>query len=86
MALSDIILPKGKLIVTVVNSPIGINADSNVMNTGYVEVINDLCDSVAVGDYVFYFTEGAIKFNTDENSTYYLINETYLFKENYLPA
>lgn len=81
MALSDIILPKGKLIVSIVDSPIGVNATSNIMNTGLVEVINDLCDSVIVGDYILYFTEGAIRFNMDTGETYYLINETYLFKQ-----
>jgi hypothetical protein len=77
MALTDFILKKGQIVMTTdVYSASGMFLSAPPFTYGYVEKVNDLCDSYKVGDYVIFDPTKAIKFTFD-NVYYYLIEEQY---------
>lgn len=82
MPISDIILNSPYVLVTLANSPAGIvPSGSTNLVFGYVERVNELCDSVLVGEYVFFDrdTAKAVQYGS---TVYYLVDETFnLFKE-----
>lgn len=76
------ILKKGQLIVTVdVSSASGMQLSNSILNYGYVEKVNELCDMYKIGDYVIFDPTDAVKFTFD-NVFYYLTTEskTYLIE------
>ena len=50
MALSDLILPKGKIVVIPSISTQNIVMDGSALNFGTVQIVNDLCDVATAGD------------------------------------
>lgn len=74
------ILKKGQLIVTAdASSASGMQLSNSILNYGYVERVNDLCDMYSAGDYVIFDPTNSVRFTFD-NVFYYLITEyeTYL--------
>lgn len=82
MPVPPIILNKPYVLVTLANSPNGVIPIGNTnLVFGYVELINDLCDSVSVGEYVF-FNRNDAKAVQYGSTIYYLVDETFnIFKE-----
>ena len=70
------------MLVTLVNSPSGIQVSENTnLVFGFVWMINDLCDSVEVGEYVFFdiTKANAIQYGS---TIYYLVDEALkIFKD-----
>jgi len=54
MALSDITLGKGEVLLTQSDSGLGIIPLDNTIMFGVIQAVNDLCDTVIVGDYVMF--------------------------------
>lgn len=75
MALTDIILPKGKVIVTKSASSASINPTGKALNFGYVQRVNDLCDVTLVGGSVWFDEKKSIPFMVISGTTFYLVNE-----------
>lgn len=75
MALSDIILNKGEVILILSDSTQGIVPNGVALNFGTIQSVNDLCDSVIVGDSVWFNIEDAIPFMIISGQTFYRIKE-----------
>lgn len=79
MALTDIILNKGEVVVTLSGSTLGITANGVALNFGTVQLINDLCDTVSVGNQVWIDIDGAIPFMIVSGTVFYKITEDKVF-------
>lgn len=85
MALSDIILNSGEVIIRLTSSSSGMAADGKAINFGYVEVVNDLCDSAIVGDVVIIRNlELATPFMQISGQRYYIVQENNISGKEYL--
>lgn len=86
MALSDITLNKGEVVVTLSSSSLNIAAAGVALNFGTVQSINDLCDSVSVGNSIWFNIKDAIPFMLISGITYYRLNESDIAGiENFIP-
>lgn len=85
MATPDITLNNNEILLTQVESGLGIYQDNNPFINGNVEMINDLEDIWRINDLVLFDPTYAIRFVFD-NITYYLISTNKIqYKENYIP-
>ena len=86
MAIPNIILSKPYLLVRLEDSPQQILAYNNTdFVFAYVEDIYDTCDTVNVGDYVYFDLSKALGI-TYSAINYYLIQDTFkIFNEQYSP-
>ena len=78
MALSDLVLSKGEVIVISSDSKLGIISDGKDLMFGVVQRVNDLCDITAVGDSVMFNVNRATPFMIVSGQLFYLIQEQYL--------
>ena len=77
MALSDIVLAKGQVIVILSDSLLGIlPADGGAINFGTIQAVNDLCDTVEVGASVQFDKNKAIPFMIISGQIFYMANES----------
>lgn len=82
MALADIILSRGQMIVVLSQSSLGIVAVNTGLNFGSVQAINQLSDKFAVGDSVLFDSGLATTFMIISGQVFYLVNENQAsFKE-----
>jgi len=75
MALSDLILNKGEVVVILTDSPSGIVSDEQGANFGLVQSINDLCDTTSVGATVWFDVTKAISFMIISGTKFYKVKE-----------
>lgn len=75
MALSDIILPAGKIIVILSNSTLSLVAAGKALSFGTVQRVNDLCDVTTAGSSVWFDIEGSDPFMIISGQIYYMIDE-----------
>ena len=75
MALSDLTLNKGEVVVILSDSSLGITSDEVAINFGLVQSINDLCDVVSVGQSVWFDITKAIPFIIISGTKFYKVNE-----------
>ena len=86
MALSDIILNKGEVIVILANSSLGIAPAGQAINFGIVQAINDLCDTTSVGSSVWFDVGKAIPFMIISGQIFYRLKESDIAaSESYVP-
>lgn len=84
--LSDIILNKGEVVVVLSNSSLNIAAAGVALNFGTVQSVNDLCDTVSVGNSVWFDIGKAIPFMLISGQIYYRLKESDIAGiENYIP-
>lgn len=83
---SDIVIPKGYIIVVQSVSTAGFEMDNNSNLYGEVVAVNDLCESYAIGDIVLFLTTDVQimihKGGVTTESSYLVREEDILFKEN----
>lgn len=83
MAAPDVILKTGTILVTQTTSVLGIEMVTQGFLMGYVELVNDLSDSTAVGDIIVFNQKEVIASFVYGSSVYYVLNEKQnTFKEN----
>jgi len=76
MALSDLILNKGEVIVILSDSNQGIvPADGGAINFGTVQAVNDLCDTTSVGSVVWFDKSKAQGFMIISGQVFYKVKE-----------
>lgn len=75
MALSDLVLPAGKIIIIKSDSIVGLSANGVGLNFGVVQMVNDLCDVTTVGDSVWIDMTNAVPFMLISGQTYYMVDE-----------
>lgn len=76
MAISDLILNKGEVIVILSTSTQGIvPADGGAVNFGTVQAINDLCDTTSVGESVWFDKTKAQGFMIISGQIFYKLKE-----------
>lgn len=75
MALSDLILPKGKIVVVLSSSNYNFAAAGKALNFGTVQMANDLCDKTEVGAVVWFDIDNAIPFMIISGQKYYMVDE-----------
>lgn len=79
MALSDLTLSKGEVIVILSDSTEGIiPADSGAVNFGLVQAVNDLCDTTSVGASVWFDKSKAQGFQIISGQIFYKIQEQFI--------
>lgn len=79
MALSDLVLSKGEVIVILSDSTEGIiPADSGAVNFGLVQAVNDLCDTTSVGASVWFDKSKAQGFQIISGQIFYKIQEQFI--------
>ena len=83
---SDIVIPKGYIIVVQSVNTAGFEMDNNSNLYGEVVAVNDLCESYAIGDIVLFLTTDVqillYKGLSSIESSYLVREEDILFKEN----
>lgn len=77
MALPDIVLNKGQIVLTQ-TTPVSIELDNSGFQFGTVAIINDLCDRYTVNEVVLYDPAGSTRFKFD-NVEYFLTTEDKVF-------
>jgi hypothetical protein len=83
MAVPDLILNAGTILVTQSSSLIGIEMISQGFQTGLVALVNDLSDSSAVNDTIVFRQSDVIAQLKYDSVIYYLVYEREnIFKEN----
>jgi hypothetical protein len=85
MALTDIILDKGKIIVILSNSYSGMVGTDVAFNFGIVQRVNDLCDSTTVGASVNFDITKAKPFQIISGQTFYLVDEEDISSSEVIP-
>ena len=84
MAVPDIIINKGQIVLSQSTSGWGIVMDNNDFLFGSVEIVNDLTEQYSVGDIVLFDPQGAKLFMYDDG-TYYLTTEDKVYFKETLP-
>lgn len=83
---SDIVIPKGYVILLQSGNTVGFEMDNNSNLYGEVVAVNDLCESYAIGDIVLFLTTNVqillYKGLSSIESSYLVREEDILFKEN----
>lgn len=78
----DIILKRGTILVSQSGSGLGIEMQSQGFLFGYVELVNDLSDSTAIGDTVVYKQQDVIvQFKYGSTIYFVLYENENIFKE-----
>lgn len=86
MALSDLKLKKGEVIVVLSDSTSGIVSAGVALNFGTVQKVNDLCDTTSVGALVLFDVSKAIPFMIISGTVFYTVNEQDIsYSEIYIP-
>ena len=85
MALTDIILEKGKIIVILSDSYSGMVGTDVAFNFGTVQRVNDLCDVTTVGSSVMFNITKAVPFMIISGQTFYLVDEEYISSSEVIP-
>lgn len=75
MALTDLVLKKGEVIVILSNSVLGLAANGQALNFGTVQAINDLCDTTSIGASVLFDITKALPFMIISGTTFYKVME-----------
>ncbi len=75
MALNDLILPAGKIVVIPSSSNQNIASDGSALNFGTVQMVNDLCDVATAGDSIWFDKSKSIPFMVISGQTYYMVDE-----------
>lgn len=75
MALSDLILKKGEVVVILSSSINGVTSSGVALNFGTVQKVNDLCDVTTVGASVQFDVNKAIPFMIISGQIFYRVNE-----------
>ena len=75
MALSDIRLPAGKIIVIKANSTLTIAAAGKALNFGTVQRVSDLCEVAEAGSSLWFDVNTATPFMIISGQTFYMIDE-----------
>lgn len=75
MALTDIVLDKGKVILILSDSYSGMVSAGEALNFGIVQRVNQLSDKVTVGQSVLFNKTNAIPFMIISGQTFYLVDE-----------
>lgn len=76
MALSDVILPRGKIIVILSDSVYGLAATGEqALNFGSVQKVNQLTDAVTVGQIVLFDVTKATPFYIVSGVKFYMVDE-----------
>lgn len=75
MALSDLILSKGEVVVILSTSELGIAPNGVALNFGSVQLVNDLSDRTVVGQSVWFDVGKAIPFMIISGITFYRLKE-----------
>lgn len=78
MALSDLVLAKGEVVVILSDSTQGVVGTDDAINFGVVQKINDLCDSTSVGASVWFDITKAIPFMIISGQKFYKVQEQYI--------
>ncbi len=76
MALSDLILQAGEVVVILSASELGIAPNGVALNFGSVQLVSDLCDKVSVGNSVWFDIKNAIPFMIISGQTFYKVKES----------
>lgn len=86
MALNDLILPAGKIVVILSDSVLGLAPNGVALNFGVVQLVNDLCDVTTVGSSIWFDIANAIPFMIISGQVFYKIDESSIISgETYLP-
>lgn len=86
MALSDIILGSGEIVVILSTSSLGIAATDTALNFGTVQLVNQLSDKTVVGQSVWFDIKNATPFMIISGQAFYKLNEKYIEAiEYYIP-
>ncbi len=84
--LSDLTLAAGEVVVILSDSTAGVAANGVAINFGTVQLVNDLCDTVSVGNSVWFDKTNAIPFMIISGQTFYKVKETDISAtESYIP-
>jgi hypothetical protein len=78
MALNDLILNKGEIVVILSDSTLGLVSDEIGLNFGIVQSINDLCDLVTVGQSVWFDIKNAVPFMVISGQKFYKLREEHI--------
>jgi len=76
MALSDLILNTGEVVVVLSTSELGIAPDGVALNFGSVQLVNQLSDKTIVGQSVWFDIGKATPFMIISGTTFYRLNES----------
>ena len=75
MAVTDIILNSGEVVVILSDSILDIVAVDNSLNFGTVQAVNQLSDKTTVGQSVLFNIKKAVPFQIISGTTFYKVNE-----------
>lgn len=75
MALSDLILAKGEVVVIQSDSTQGVVGFQTSISFGTVQLVNDLCDTTTVGASVWFDVTKAIPFMIISGQVFYKVKE-----------
>lgn len=78
MALSEVILQRGKMLVTLTTSGAGIYATGNALTFGSVAFVCEMSDRVSVGNIVMFDINGKKTF-AHGSTIYYEVDESEIF-------
>ena len=84
MAVPDITLNAGQVLLHQVSSGLGIEVDNSGFLNGYVDMINDLSDLYAAGDLVLFDPSQATMLKYD-SVDYFLTTENKIYYKEILP-
>jgi len=86
MALTDITLDKGKVIVILSDSYSGMVGSGVSLNFGTVQRVNQLSDKTTVGQSVLFDIEKATPFMIISGKTFYLVDEADISSSEVIPV
>jgi len=86
VALTDIILDKGKAILILSDSYSGMVATDVALNFGIVQRVNQLSDKVTVGQSVLFDKTKATPFMIISGQTFYLVDEADISSSEVIPV
>jgi hypothetical protein len=78
MALSDLVLGSGEVVVILSDSTLGIVPDGVALNFGTVQLVNQLSDKTTVGQSVWFDIKNATPFQVISGQTFYKVQEQYI--------
>lgn len=78
MALSDLTLGSGEVVVILSNSTLSIVPNDTAINFGTVQLVNQLSDKTTVGQSVWFDISKATPFMIISGQIFYKVNEQYI--------
>ena len=78
MAISDLVLSAGELVVILSDSTLGIIGVDTGLNFGTVQLVSDLTDRVKVGDSVWFDIKNATPFIVISGTVFYKLNQVFI--------